>query len=398
MIKYPKKTVGCDKLNMIKRILSIVLSVNIFVLSFFMLDVYADTVKSGSLSKDENKDSVIWTLNDNGDLTISGSGKMKDFLTYYSFDGMYNNIKNVSIEEGIVNIGSYVFSMCEKMSSISIPLSVKSIGENAFADATSLKNIYYEGTEQEWKTIIIKGGNDVLSSAKINYKEEAHICSFDTVVNTIQPTCVTEGVETRKCSCGNEETATIPATGVHNFEWNVSVEAACTTDGEEKQHCTVCNALGETRKVNKSGHKTGEWEDETKPTCTENGLKVKKCESCGEILEQETIAPTGHDFGEWKTAIKETEDHDGEEKRTCKTCKFVETRVIDKIQSNNENVLGDADDDGKVSAKDARLVLQVVAGLKENKELNYANADVNKDKFITAVDARFILQIVAGLK
>ena len=385
-------------MNRINRFLSIVLSVNIIVLSFFMMDVNADTVKSGNLSKDENKDSVIWTLNDNGDLTISGSGEMKDFFTYFSFDGMYNNINNVTIEEGIVNIGSYVFSMCEKMSSISIPLSIKSIGDNAFADATSLKNIYYEGTEQEWKDIVIKSGNDVLSSAKINYTKEPHICYFDIVVSTVQPTCVNEGCEIRECSCGNRNTTTFPATGEHSFEWKVSVEATCTTDGEEKQFCKVCNTLGDARKINKSGHKTGEWEEKTEPSCTEEGLKVKKCKTCGEVLESETIAPRGHDFGEWKTTIIETEVHDGEEKRTCKICKYVETRAVDNIKSNNEKMLGDADDDGTVSAKDARLILQVVAGLRDNKDLNFANADVNKDKYITAVDARIILRIVAGLK
>lgn len=385
-------------MNRINRFLSIVLSVNILVLSFLMIDVYADTVKSGTLSKDDNKDSVIWTLNDNGDLTISGSGEMKDFFTYFSFDGMYNIIKNVTIEEGIVNIGSYVFSMCEKMSSISIPLSIKSIGENAFADATSLKNIYYEGTEQEWKDIIIKSGNDVLSSAKINCKKDPHICSFDIVVSTIQPTCVNEGCEMRECICGNRNTTTFQATGEHNFEWKVSVEATCTTDGEEKQYCKVCNALGETRKINKTGHKTGDWAEETKPACTEEGLKVKKCETCGEILEQETIAPIGHDFSEWKTTIIETEDHNGEEERTCKICKYAETRIVDNIKFDDEILVGDVNEDGNITAIDARIVLQIVAGLKSVDSVNTEIADVSKDEKITAVDARYILQIVAGLK
>lgn len=60
---------------------------------------------------------------------------------------------------------------------------------------------------------------------------------------------------------------------------------------------------------------------------------------------------------------------------------------------------GDVNDDGKVSAVDARLVLQVVAGLLEKSDLKNSNvADVNADNKISAVDARMILQVVAGLK
>lgn len=60
--------------------------------------------------------------------------------------------------------------------------------------------------------------------------------------------------------------------------------------------------------------------------------------------------------------------------------------------------LGDVDGNGEITAVDARLVLQVVAGLQEEKDLkNPAGADLNGDG-ISAVDARIILQIVAGLQ
>lgn len=58
---------------------------------------------------------------------------------------------------------------------------------------------------------------------------------------------------------------------------------------------------------------------------------------------------------------------------------------------------GDVNCDGKVTAVDARLVLQYVAGLIDEYELNTFYADLNEDGEITAVDARIILQKVAGL-
>ncbi|MBQ8765939.1 MAG: dockerin type I repeat-containing protein [Clostridia bacterium] len=59
--------------------------------------------------------------------------------------------------------------------------------------------------------------------------------------------------------------------------------------------------------------------------------------------------------------------------------------------------MGDVNCDGKITAIDARLVLQYVAGLVDEYDLYMSYADVSGDGKITAVDARIILQKVAGL-
>ena len=58
---------------------------------------------------------------------------------------------------------------------------------------------------------------------------------------------------------------------------------------------------------------------------------------------------------------------------------------------------GDVNCDGAVTAVDARLVLQYVAGLIGEYEFNTFYSDLNDDGAVTAVDARLILQKVAGL-
>ena len=55
------------------------------------------------------------------------------------------------------------------------------------------------------------------------------------------------------------------------------------------------------------------------------------------------------------------------------------------------------DGNGKVTAIDARMILQHVAGVKTLNLLQMARADVNGDYKITAVDARVVLRAVAGL-
>lgn len=59
--------------------------------------------------------------------------------------------------------------------------------------------------------------------------------------------------------------------------------------------------------------------------------------------------------------------------------------------------IGDANNDGNVSAIDARLVLQYAAGTIEYTEDDVKVCDTNGDGKITAVDARKVLQFAAGL-
>lgn len=57
--------------------------------------------------------------------------------------------------------------------------------------------------------------------------------------------------------------------------------------------------------------------------------------------------------------------------------------------------IGDANGDDNLSAVDARMILQHVAGVKTIEDTS--NLDISKDGKISAVDARIILQIVAGI-
>ncbi len=63
----------------------------------------------------------------------------------------------------------------------------------------------------------------------------------------------------------------------------------------------------------------------------------------------------------------------------------------------NAAVIGDANGDEKITAVDARMVLQHVASIKTLSEAQSLIVDLNCDGSVTAVDARMILQKVAGL-
>lgn len=59
--------------------------------------------------------------------------------------------------------------------------------------------------------------------------------------------------------------------------------------------------------------------------------------------------------------------------------------------------LGDVNMSHTVTALDARMILQYIAGLTELDENEQYYADCNEDGKVTAIDARVVLQIVAGL-
>lgn len=123
-----------------KKVVSLTL-VLCMLLSF--MPIIASAATSGTCG-----DNLTWTLDNNGTLTISGTGDMDDWgytTDAYSYNVPWwsncDSIKNVIIENGVTSVGDNAFIFCRSLTSITIPNSVTSIGDNAFSDCSSLTNI-----------------------------------------------------------------------------------------------------------------------------------------------------------------------------------------------------------------------------------------------------------------
>ena len=82
-------------------------------------------------------ENTSWELNDNGILTINGSGEMDEGQAYEW--GEYRDyVKKVIINEGITTICYKAFEDMTNLSSVSLPLSLKVGEEDAFSGCTSL--------------------------------------------------------------------------------------------------------------------------------------------------------------------------------------------------------------------------------------------------------------------
>lgn len=118
---------------------SAILTIGVFTCSLIGMTASAEgLVDSGSCGdKGEN---LLWTLDANGKLTISGTGDMADD-TSAPWSTYIFTITSVEIEDGVTSIGDYAFNNLLSMESVSIPDSVTDIGSSAFFDCQALTSI-----------------------------------------------------------------------------------------------------------------------------------------------------------------------------------------------------------------------------------------------------------------
>lgn len=107
-------------------------------------------IDKGNCGADEGGENLKWTLDNNGVLTISGSGAMKDYtwdenvrLDWYV--SHKKDIRSVVLDNRITHIGNYAFDKCTNIESVrytgytgnagvALPESVTTIGVHAFSD------------------------------------------------------------------------------------------------------------------------------------------------------------------------------------------------------------------------------------------------------------------------
>ena len=179
------------------------------------------------------------------------------------------------------------------------------------------------------------------------------------------PTASAEGTATRKCACGEKETATLASLSDTSV-WTVSnnVPATHTQDGctvYTSQYGTVVVTLGKL-----TDHKYGAWEITVEPDLTTAGKAKRTCE-CGDIDEvdvpalenasvwtaatvvrashdeeglvkytsaygtvEKTVAKGEHSWSSWKIVTAPTATEKGKAARFCTTdgCKSTETEEL----------------------------------------------------------------------
>ena len=121
------------------------------------------TIGFMSASSGSCGNNLTWTLDEDGLLTISGSGQMEDYssdkpapwdtsvVTVVFEEGVtsvgneafrgYNNLARVSFPESLITIGTEAFMNCSRLTEVSIPEGVTSIGDSAFLYCSKLSYV-----------------------------------------------------------------------------------------------------------------------------------------------------------------------------------------------------------------------------------------------------------------
>lgn len=176
-----------------QRVMSMLLTVAMIIGLAPVLTEHAKAATSGTCGEN-----LTWTLDSEGTLTISGTGKMEDYTeqdeytgeTDSPWDARRDSIKKIFIESGVTSIGDYAFVCCSSLTSVNISNSVISIGDCAFAGCSGLISFNIPSS------VISIGGNTFAR------------CSGLTSVNI--PNSVTSIGENAFCFCSSLTSIDLP--------------------------------------------------------------------------------------------------------------------------------------------------------------------------------------------
>ena len=155
-------------------------------------------------------------------IKISNSIKKIGYHTFF----LCESLTNITIPDNVTIIDENAFSACFSLTSIIIPDNVTTIGACAFDSCYNLKDVYYKGTEKQWKSISIDNCNEPLLNATIHYNYHMH--KYNEVIT--DPTCTEQGYTTYTCECGD--------TYIDNY-----VDLTGHTDNDGDGYCDVDNEL-----------------------------------------------------------------------------------------------------------------------------------------------------------
>lgn len=235
---------------------------------------------------------------------------------------------------------------------------------------------------QSKETVAVDTVGSMISVIK---NDTVHEHSYTSAVTA--PTCTEKGYTTYTCECGDTyKDNYVDATG-HTIDVIPGKAATETetglTDGEK---CSVCGVITkEQTEIPATGHEHSYTSSVTAPTCTEKGYTTYTCK-CGDSYKDNYVDATGSHA-------------DVDKNYKCDYCDADLPRlpVTGGDDYNDDYSLGDVNDDGKITAADARTILRASARLETLTEIQSLAADIDGNGKLAASDARIALRISARL-
>lgn len=272
------------------------------------------TTASGTL-----KDGKTWNIDENGKLTVSGTGIIASAGTFDCILEAYeDDIKSVVIGEGITGLGEANFMGCSNLVTVTLPSTLKTIAKDVFRNCSSLTSINLPDSLLsigEWafagcislETIVIP--NKVSSLPSATFKESYALTNITIPlsVKSIGFACF-ENVYPDKVyykSCNESDWSNIKIEGYNDGIKDATIvyshdetivpgkAATCSATGlSEGKKCSKCGkvVVAQTT-IPKLNHSYGEYTYDNNATCAKDGTKTAICRyGCGT---KDTITATG---------------------------------------------------------------------------------------------------------
>ncbi len=218
-----------------------------------------------------------------------------------------------TIESGTLNIADYAFDGCKSLTSVTIPESVASIGNNVFRNGyiiikcyeDSYAHTYAKDNEFDYELICDHIFTNYISDNNATCTEDGTktaYCDYgcgatDTVVDEgtgghkytkeqilREPTCTKNGYKMLLCDCGEKVTETIPPVDHAYTEYTFNNDATCISDGTKTAYCDYgCgNADTVTAEDTRTGHVYTVYVYNNDATCSTDGTETSYCDyGCG---------------------------------------------------------------------------------------------------------------------
>ncbi|SFY06807.1 leucine-rich repeat protein [Ruminococcus sp. XPD3002] len=406
-----------------------------------------DVVDSGKCG-----DNLTWELDSEGTLTISGTGEMyglplqidqfSDALWYDSTTVKRSDIKNVIINEGVINVGAAAFYRCSNLKKANLPNGLVSIDYAAFG-GSGLEEINIPDSLESIgsRDTYIEGGVGTIGDGAFDgtpWLEEKIKANKIVVVNNcliycygwgyFSPVTVEDGDESYKRVVIPDgvkviaeyvfgvpnfmgspvEDITIPGSIKsinHSMFGSSSFRNVTIKNGVERiedrafvecilKEVTIPESVSYIGYHAFGPHEVSiDWGDETPIELKKITILNPNCE-LNQIIETDSESPdrySGVICGyEGSTAQKFATEHD------------LAFESLGAAPTNTATESGDLNDDGKIDATDATLVLVNYSLLSTGEKIQLTEsqqkaADVNGDGKIDASDATMILQYYSYL-
>ena len=79
-----------------------------------------------------------------------------------------DTLQNVKFPYGVTQISDHLFYGCSSLQSVVLPETITSVGSYAFFNST-LTDVFYYGSEEQWKNISVSSNNGKLTSAVVHF-------------------------------------------------------------------------------------------------------------------------------------------------------------------------------------------------------------------------------------